>query len=64
MDPRSKALEYAVSHQAEFLEQLKDLIRIPSISTAPENNSDVQKTAEWLAHKLTRIGMKNVQILP
>ncbi|MFA5836447.1 MAG: dipeptidase [Bellilinea sp.] len=64
MDPRSKALEYAVSHQAEFLEQLKDLIRIPSISTAPENNGDVQKTAEWLAHKLTRIGMKNVQILP
>ncbi len=64
MDLRGKALEYAVSHQAEFLEQLKDLIRIPSISTAPENKADVQRTAEWLVHKLTQIGMKNVQILP
>ena len=64
MDSRSQAIEYAHSHQTEFLDQLKELIRIPSISTAPENNADVQKTAEWLAKKLTSIGMKNVQILP
>ncbi len=64
MDSRSLALAYAHSHQTEYLDQLKDLIRIPSISTAPENNADVQKTAEWLAAKLTQIGMKNVQILP
>jgi len=64
MDLRQPALEYASKHKSTFLEELKDLVRIPSISTAPENKGDVLKTAEWLAAKLTSIGMQNVQILP
>lgn len=64
MDYRSKALEYAKNNQAHFFADLKDLIRIPSISTSPENNPDIQKTAEWLTRQLAQIGMQNIQILP
>lgn len=64
MDPRTQALEYASQHKTAFLNELNDLIRIPSISTAPENKPDIQKAAEWLAAKLRSIGIQNVQIMP
>ncbi|MFO7321819.1 MAG: dipeptidase [Chloroflexota bacterium] len=49
--------EYARSQQPAFLEQLKELIRIPSVSTNPENAGDVRRAAEWLAADMRRIGM-------
>ncbi len=64
MDYRSKALEYAKINRESFLEDLKELIRIPSISTSPENIPDIQRTAEWLTKQLGHIGMQNMQILP
>lgn len=64
MDLRNQALDYAANHRTAFLDEMKDLLRIPSISTAPENKPDIQKSAEWLANKLRSIGMQNVQIMP
>lgn len=58
------ALEYARQNQASFLEQLKEIIAIPSISTLDENNQDMQRGAEWIANKLKSIGMEHVQIMP
>ncbi len=60
----TNAHEYAQKNGAAFLEQLKDLIRIPSISTAPERKGDTQKAAEWLAADMRRIGLEKVEILP
>ena len=35
----------------------------PSVSTLPEHKSDVLAAAQWLAAELTRIGMKNVEVI-
>ena len=58
------ALDYARSHQAQALEGLKELIRIPSISTLPESKADVLRAAEWVAARLRAYGMQNVAVLP
>lgn len=58
-----KAIAYARENSERMLEELKDLIRIPSISTLPENDGDMRRAAEWLKAHLTNIGMENAQIL-
>ena len=50
------AVEFARSQQTRFLEELKSLLRIPSISTLPEHKGDVRLVAESLARELERIG--------
>ena len=60
----SPAVDFARSNQPRFLNELKDLLRIPSISTLEEHKSDVQKAAEFVAGELRRIGMNNVEIIP
>jgi len=59
----SKAIEYAHAHQGEFLEELKELLRIPSVSTLPEYAGDVRRAAETVAAELKRIGMEHVQLI-
>ena len=63
-DDRQNALEYAQKNHDSFLKQLIALCEIPSISTDPEAKPDMQRTAEWVAEKLTRIGIENVRIMP
>src|SRR5580698_10306179 len=57
------AIEFARSQQARFLEELKSLLRIPSISTLPEHAGDVRRAAEFVAAELKRIGMENVRLI-
>lgn len=57
------ALEFARENQTRFLSELKDLLRIPSISTLPGNRDDVRHAAEVLAQELKRIGLENVEII-
>src|SRR5260370_37850176 len=60
----SPAVDFARQNQQRFLNELKDLLRIPSVSTAPEHKSDVQRAAEYVASELRRIGMENVEVIP
>jgi acetylornithine deacetylase/succinyl-diaminopimelate desuccinylase-like protein len=57
------ALAYASDHASEFEEQLKDWLRVPSISTDPDYNPDTRRAAEWLATELRRIGVEHVDIM-
>jgi acetylornithine deacetylase/succinyl-diaminopimelate desuccinylase-like protein len=57
------AVEFARSQQARFLEELKSLLRIPSISTLPEHKGDVRFAAESLARELERIGLEHVRVI-
>ena len=59
----SAATEYARAHGATFLDELKGLLSIPSISTLPAHRGDVQRTAELLASELRRIGMEKVELI-
>ncbi len=63
-DPRQKALEYAQQNRERFLQELKEAVAIPSISTSSEHKADMQRTAEWMAGQLRVLGMNNVQIMP
>lgn len=59
----SSAVSYANQNQQRFLSELKDLLRIPSISTLPQHKDDVRRAAQFIADELSRIGMKNVQVI-
>jgi acetylornithine deacetylase/succinyl-diaminopimelate desuccinylase-like protein len=59
----SSAVEFARSNQQRFLNELKDLLRIPSVSTLEEHRGDVQKAAAFVANELKRIGMENVEVI-
>jgi acetylornithine deacetylase/succinyl-diaminopimelate desuccinylase-like protein len=51
-------------HKSQYLEELLDFLRIPSISSLPENAADVKRAADWVANRLKSAGMENVQIFP
>ncbi len=59
----SSAVSYAQQNQQRFLGELKELLRIPSVSTAPEHKDDVRRAAEFVANEMRRIGMENVEII-
>jgi len=59
----SAAVEFATENYSRYLDELKSLLRIPSISTLPENAGDCRKAAEFLASELKRIGMEHVRLI-
>jgi acetylornithine deacetylase/succinyl-diaminopimelate desuccinylase-like protein len=59
-----KALEYVRANKGEFLNELKEYVSIPSISTLDEHKPDIQRAAEWTAAQLRSLGMKKVKIMP
>jgi acetylornithine deacetylase/succinyl-diaminopimelate desuccinylase-like protein len=58
------AVSYARENQKRFLEELKELLRIPSVSTMDEHKNDVQKAADFVAGELKRIGFEHVEVIP
>ncbi|MGD2026873.1 MAG: dipeptidase [Anaerolineales bacterium] len=63
-DHKQKALEYSKINKDGFLNQLISLCKLPSVSTDPEAKPAMQETAEWVAEKLTSIGIENIQVMP
>ena len=59
----SAAIDFARQNQPRFLEELKELLRIPSISTLPEHDPDTRRAAERLAAEMTRIGLEKVRLI-
>jgi len=57
------ALTYARTNASRFVEELKVLLRIPSISTDPKHAGDVRLAAEFIAAELRRIGMEKVRLI-
>ena len=58
-----KALAHHAAHQAEYLEELKKLVRIPSVSFAGFEPKNVRASAEATAQLLKKRGFENVQLL-
>jgi acetylornithine deacetylase/succinyl-diaminopimelate desuccinylase-like protein len=59
----SAAVAFATENHPRFLNELKELLRIPSISTLPEHKDDCRRAAEFLASELKRIGMEHVRLI-
>ncbi len=57
------ALDYARQHGARFVDDLKALLRIASISTLPQHRDDVRQAAEWLLAHLRELGM-TAELIP
>ncbi|MCS7251739.1 MAG: dipeptidase [Thermoflexus sp.] len=63
-DPRPQAVDYVRRNQDRFLEDLKDFLRIPSVSTDPRCFEDIRRAAEWVADRLRQAGAEHVEVLP
>ena len=59
----SSAISFAKENEKRFLAELKELLRIPSISTLPEHRSDIDKAAGFVAAELKRIGIEHVEVI-
>jgi acetylornithine deacetylase/succinyl-diaminopimelate desuccinylase-like protein len=59
----SPAVEYARQNQPRFLAELKDLLRIPSVSTLPQHKSDIERAADFLSAQMRNIGLEHVEVI-
>jgi acetylornithine deacetylase/succinyl-diaminopimelate desuccinylase-like protein len=56
--------EYLSQNKQRFLDELFELLRIPSISADSANKADVAKAAEFVKEKLIAAGAEKVEICP
>lgn len=54
---------FVQQNQDRFLEELKDFLRIPSVSTLPDHKEDVHCAAGFVADSLRTAGLENVEII-
>jgi len=62
MNPNIKS--YIDEHQQRFLDELLDLLRIPSVSADSKFKDDVLKAADYLKQALEHVGVDFVEICP
>ncbi|GIK43717.1 MAG: hypothetical protein BroJett011_75500 [Chloroflexota bacterium] len=62
--PLSTLLDYTRICQLRFIRELKDFVRFPSVSAQPQQAGEVRRCADWLAGRLRRIGLDQVQVIP
>lgn len=61
---RMNQAEYIEKNKDRFLEELFELLRIPSISADSAFSGDVNKAADWVANKLRTAGADKVKVEP
>lgn len=55
--------EELTANEAAHLDELLELLRMPSVSTDPAHKQDVERTAQWVADRLRRAGVPDVEIV-
>ncbi|MDP9373015.1 MAG: dipeptidase, partial [Chloroflexota bacterium] len=55
---------YLREHDERHLEELREFLRIPSVSSLPEYRPETLRAAEWVAARLRAIGARGVELLP
>jgi len=56
--------DYLANNEKQYLEELIDFLKIPSISSLSEHASDVAAAADWVATRMERAGMDGVRVMP
>ena len=54
--------EYIQNNKKRFLDELFDLIKIPSVSAVSEHNNDTRNAAKFLFNQFQNLGMDNCEI--
>lgn len=57
-------ISFINSNKEKYVEELKDFLRIPSISTNPANKADVAHCAQYVSEQMNKSGLNNVQVFP
>jgi acetylornithine deacetylase/succinyl-diaminopimelate desuccinylase-like protein len=57
-------IEYIERNRDQHLEELKEFLRIPSVSTKSEYKADIERAARWVSDKLRAAGLTKVEIHP
>ncbi len=59
----NNVIDFINTHRDRYIDELKTLLAIPSISALPEHQGDVRTCAEWCAEEMRRIGLENVKLI-
>ncbi len=59
-----KIQSYIQDNKDRYLEELKELLRIPSISADPAYKEDIQRMADAVADHLKKVGLDTVEVHP
>ncbi|WP_114748078.1 dipeptidase [Pleomorphovibrio marinus] len=60
----SSVQDYITSNKERFLEELMDLLRIPSVSADPSFKQDVHRAADYVKSQLEKSGVDYAEICP
>src|SRR2546425_4894279 len=58
----AKVIDYIEKNKARYVEELKNFLRIPSISTDPKHKKDVRNCADYVISELKRIGIEDAKL--
>jgi acetylornithine deacetylase/succinyl-diaminopimelate desuccinylase-like protein len=56
-------IDFINMNRERYLDELKALLAIPSISALPAHAGDVKRCADWCADEMRRIGLQNVRLI-
>ena len=54
---------YLKEQQPKFLEELLEFLSIPSISSLPEHQKDMEEAAKWVRNRLKNAGLENLRTM-
>src|SRR5471032_3073352 len=58
-----RVIDFINVNRERYLDELKALLAIPSISALPEHKGDVTRCAEWCGDEMRRVGLQNVRLI-
>jgi len=58
------ATDFLQRNREQHLEELKEWLRIPSVSAKSEHRGDTARAAEWLAGRMREAGLQTVEVIP
>jgi acetylornithine deacetylase/succinyl-diaminopimelate desuccinylase-like protein len=57
----NNVIDFINVNRDKYVDELKALLAIPSISALPQHAGDVRRCAEWCADEMRRVGLENVR---
>jgi acetylornithine deacetylase/succinyl-diaminopimelate desuccinylase-like protein len=59
----NNVIDFINVNRERYLDELKALLAIPSISALPEHAGDVRRCAEWCVDEMKRVGLQNARLI-
>lgn len=59
----NNVIDFINVNRERYVDELKALLAIPSISALPAHAGDVRRCAEWCADEMRRVGLQNVRLI-